>query len=61
MAKTELQRACAAATEPNQKTVAVSLGKPSAVAGRENRKKSEIVLPGFGKLVEQKKSPSGQP
>src|SRR6516162_1016585 len=55
MTKTELQVALAAATETNKRTSGVFLDTLSALAYKEVKKTGEFVLPGFGKLVKQKR------
>ena len=53
--KTELQDALAAATETNKRTAGVFLETLSALAYKEVKRTGEFVLPGFGKLVKQKR------
>jgi DNA-binding protein HU-beta len=55
MTKTELQVALAAATETNKKIAGVFLETLSTIAYKEIKKSGEFVLPGFGKLVKQKR------
>ena len=55
MTKTELQLALAEATQTNKKTAGVFLDTLSALAYKTNKKTGEFVLPGFGKLVKQKR------
>ena len=55
MTKTELQVALAAATETNKRSAGVFLDTLSALAYKEIKKNGEFVLPGFGKLVKQKR------
>ena len=55
MTKTELQVALAAATETNKRTAGVFLDTLSNLAYKEIKKNGEFVLPGFGKLVKQKR------
>ena len=55
MTKTEIQVALAAATETNKRTAGVFLDTLSALAYKEIKKNGEFVLPGFGKLVKQKR------
>jgi DNA-binding protein HU-beta len=55
MTKTELQVALAAATETNKKTAGVFLDTLSELAYKTTKKTGEFVLPGFGKLVKQKR------
>jgi DNA-binding protein HU-beta len=55
MTKTELQIALAAATQTDKRTAAVFLDTLSNLAYKEIKKKGEFVLPGFGKLVKQKR------
>jgi DNA-binding protein HU-beta len=53
--KTELQTALAEATQTDKRTAAVFLNTLSAVAYKEIKKNGEFVVPGFGKLVKQKR------
>jgi DNA-binding protein HU-beta len=55
MTKTELQLALAEATQTNKKTAGVFLDTLGALAYKEVKKNGEFVLPGFGKLVKQKR------
>ena len=55
MTKTELQVALATATKTNKRTAGVFLETLSALAYKETKKNGEFVLPGFGKLVKQKR------
>ena len=55
MTKTELQSALAEATQTDKKTAGVFLDTLSAIAYKDTRKNGEFVLPGFGKLVKQKR------
>src|SRR6516165_2373128 len=55
MTKTELQLALAEATQTNKKTAGVFLDTLSALAYKTTKKNGEFVLPGFGKLVKQKR------
>jgi DNA-binding protein HU-beta len=55
MTKTELQLALAEATQTNKKTAGVFLDTLSALAYKDTKKNGEFVLPGFGKLVKQKR------
>ena len=55
MTKTELQSALAEATPTDKRTAGVFLDTLSALAYKEIKKKGEFVLPGFGKLVKQKR------
>jgi DNA-binding protein HU-beta len=55
MTKAQLQIALAAATETNKKTAGVFLDTLSALAYKAIKKDGEFVLPGFGKLVKQKR------
>ena len=55
MTKAELQTALAAATQSDKKTAGVFLDTLSALAYKETKKNGEFVLPGFGKLVKQKR------
>jgi DNA-binding protein HU-beta len=55
MTKTELQVALAVATETNKKTSGVFLDTLCNLAYKEIKKNGEFVLPGFGKLVKQKR------
>src|SRR4029077_12612687 len=55
MTKTDLQLALAEATQTNKKTAGVFLDTLSALAYKTAKKTGEFVLPGFGKLVKQKR------
>jgi len=55
MTKTELQLALAEATKTDKKTAGVFLETLSNLAYKEINKNGEFVLPGFGKLVKQKR------
>ena len=55
MTKTELQISLAETTQTNKKTAALFLDTLSGLAYKAIRKKGEFVLPGFGKLVKQKR------
>jgi DNA-binding protein HU-beta len=55
MTKTELQIALAAATETNKRTAGVFLDTLCNLAYKAIKKNGEFVLPGFGKLVKQKR------
>ena len=55
MTKTELQTALAAAAQTDKKTAGVFLDTLSTLAYRAIKKEGEFVLPGFGKLVKQKR------
>jgi DNA-binding protein HU-beta len=55
MTKAELQSALAEATQTRQKTVGAFLDTLSTLAYKETKKNGEFVLPGFGKLVKQKR------
>ena len=55
MTKTEIQVALAAATETTKRTAGVFLETLCALAYKETKKTGEFVLPGFGKLVKQKR------
>ena len=55
MTKSELQVALAAATETTKRTAGVFLDTLSNLAYKETKKNGEFVLPGFGKLVKQKR------
>jgi DNA-binding protein HU-beta len=57
MTKTELQLALAEATKTNKKTAGVFLDTLGTLAYKEVKKNGEFVLPGFGKLVKQKRKP----
>jgi DNA-binding protein HU-beta len=55
MTKTELQIALATATQTNKRTAGVFLDMLSNLAYKAIKKNGEFVLPGFGKLVKQKR------
>jgi DNA-binding protein HU-beta len=55
MTKAELQSALAEATQTDKKTAGVFLDTLSAIACKATKKNGEFVLPGFGKLVKQKR------
>jgi DNA-binding protein HU-beta len=55
MTKTELQIALAEATQTNKRTAALFLDTLSSLGYKAIRKEGEFVLPGFGKLVKQKR------
>jgi DNA-binding protein HU-beta len=55
MTKTELQSALAEATQTDKRTAGVFLDTLSTLAYKEIKKNGEFVLPGFGKLVKQKR------
>ena len=55
MTKTELQSALAEATQTDKRTAGVFLDTLRALAYKEIKKNGEFVLPGFGKLVKQKR------
>jgi DNA-binding protein HU-beta len=55
MTKTELQVAIAAATETNKRTAGIFLDALSTLAYKAVKKNGEFVVPGFGKLVKQKR------
>jgi len=55
MTKAELQTALGVATQTDKKTAGVFLDALSALAYKETKKNGEFVLPGFGKLVKQKR------
>jgi DNA-binding protein HU-beta len=55
MTKTELLTALAEATQTNKKTAVVFLDTLGALAYKEIKKSGEFVLPGFGKLIKQKR------
>ena len=55
MTKTEIQSALAEATQTDKKTAGVFLDTLSAIAYKDTKKHGEFVLPGFGKLVKQKR------
>ncbi len=55
MTKTELQTALAVATQTDKKTAGIFLATLNALAYKTVKKDGEFVLPGFGKLVKQKR------
>ena len=55
MTKNKLQSALAEATQTDKKTAAVFLDILGGLAYKEIKKTGEFVLPGFGKLVKQKR------
>jgi DNA-binding protein HU-beta len=55
MTKTELQSALAEATQTDKKTAGIFLDTLSAIAYKDTKKSGEFVVPGFGKLVKQKR------
>jgi DNA-binding protein HU-beta len=55
MTKTELQTALATAINTDKRTAGVFLETLSNLAYKEIKKNGEFVLPGFGKLVKQKR------
>jgi DNA-binding protein HU-beta len=55
MTKTELQIALAAATQTDKRTAGIFLDTLSDLAYKSIKKNGEFVLPGFGKLVKQKR------
>jgi DNA-binding protein HU-beta len=55
MTKTELQTALGEATHTDKRTAGVFLDTLSALAYKEIKKNGEFVVPGFGKLMKQKR------
>jgi DNA-binding protein HU-beta len=55
MTKTELQGVLAEATRTSKQTAGTFLDTLSGLAYKETKKNGEFVLPGFGKLVKQKR------
>ena len=55
MTKAELQTALAKATQTNKKIAGIFLDTLSAIAYKTAKKDGEFVVPGFGKLVKQKR------
>jgi DNA-binding protein HU-beta len=55
MTKTELQNELAKATQTNKRTAGVFLDTLNTIAYKATKKDGEFVLPGFGKLVKQKR------
>jgi DNA-binding protein HU-beta len=53
--KTKLQSALAEGTQTDKRTAGVFLDTLGALAYKEIKKNGEFVLPGFGKLVKQKR------
>jgi DNA-binding protein HU-beta len=56
MTKSELQAALAEATQMNPKTAGAFLNALGPIAYKAVKKDGEFVLPGFGKLVKQKRA-----
>ena len=55
MTKSQLQISLAETTQTNKKTAALFLDALSSLAYKAIKKEGEFVLPGFGKLVKQKR------
>jgi DNA-binding protein HU-beta len=55
MTKTELQSALAESSQTNRVTAGLFLDSLQTIAFKEIKKTGEFVLPGFGKLVKQKR------
>jgi DNA-binding protein HU-beta len=55
MTKAELQTALAQATQTDKKTAGAFLETLGAIAYKATKKSGEFVVPGFGKLVKQKR------
>ena len=55
MTKAELQTALAEATQTDKKTAGIFLDTLSAIGHKAAKKDGEFVVPGFGKLVKQKR------
>jgi DNA-binding protein HU-beta len=55
MTKAELQTALAEATRTDKKTAGIFLDTLNAIAYKAAKKDGEFVVPGFGKLVKQKR------
>jgi DNA-binding protein HU-beta len=55
MTKSELQSALAESSQTNKATASLFLETLQTIAFREVKKNGEFVLPGFGKLVKQKR------
>ncbi|MBV9998368.1 MAG: HU family DNA-binding protein [Verrucomicrobia bacterium] len=55
MTKTELQAALSEATQTDKKTAGAFLNALGTIAYKAVKKEGEFVLPGFGKLVKQKR------
>ena len=56
MTKSELQAALAEATQTNKKTAGAFLNALGPIAYKAVKKEGEFVLPGFGKMVKQKRA-----
>jgi DNA-binding protein HU-beta len=56
MTKSELQTALAEATQTDKKTAGAFLNALGPIAYKAVKKEGEFVLPGFGKLVKQKRA-----
>jgi DNA-binding protein HU-beta len=56
MTKSELQAALAEATQTDKKTAGAFLNALGPIAYKAVKKEGEFVLPGFGKLVKQKRA-----
>ena len=56
MTKSELQAALAEATQTDKKTAGAFLNALGPIAYKVVKKEGEFVLPGFGKLVKQKRA-----
>ena len=56
MTKSQLQAALAEATQTDKKTAAAFLNALGPIAYKVVKKEGEFVLPGFGKLVKQKRA-----
>ena len=55
MTKAALQTALAEATQTNKKTAGIFLDTLSVISYKAAKKEGEFVVPGFGKLVKQKR------
>ena len=55
MTKAELQTALAEATQTDKKTAGIFLDTLSGIAYKATKKDGEFVVPGFGKLIKQKR------
>ena len=55
MTKAELHSALSAAAQTDKKTAGVFLDTLSAIAYKATKKNGEFVVPGFGKLIKQKR------
>ena len=55
MTKNELQSALAEATQTDKRTAGIFLDTLSDIAYKATKKNGEFVIPGFGKLVKQKR------